>query len=451
MRTFTLFSIAVLMLAGCNRTEEDLLLEVHPEHIECMSEGGEFEIEVQGPQDWVTDNTADWIDISREQSSALVKISEAKGADRQNRIMFSSGSQRAYLYIRQSGAHIFSISTTEIKAGYKGGSWTVAVECHEPWTVSCESGWVVTDITEASSPQEVTVGIAESHEKEEREAGLRFSCNGTDLTVRIIQDPGPYIALEKETVETDGDGGSYNVLYISNTDVNVSTDADWIRLIGGLEGQKKVGFEVLRNISQAREGSIFVTSVVDPGYGKTITVKQGPKIDHPALSFEEGYSMDIRERTSFVLHPVFTDMSDLSLTWTSDHPEIASVSEDGTVTIHTGGTCTITANNRFHGVSATISLNIRLEAVSMKIMLDRQDMEENPLAVRFPGEILTVRPVLEPADAYAGDIICISSDPSVAATDGMTIKCLSPGSVIVSVESLYHGIRKSFSLLVLED
>lgn len=451
MRTLTLLITAVLILTGCDRTEENLLLEVHPGQIEFTSEGGEFEIEVQGPQDWVTDNTAEWIDIGKGNGTASIRVSRAKGADRHNRIMFRSGTQRSYLYVSQSGAHMFSISTTEIKSGYEGGSWAIAVECHEPWTVSCESGWVGTDITEASSPQEVTVDIAENREKEEREAELRFTCNGTELTVRITQDPAPYIALEKETVEADGDGGTFSVLYISNTEVEITSTESWIRLIGGQEGQKKVAFEVLRNTAEAREGSIILTSVADPGYVKTIAVRQGPKIGHPALGFEEGHSMDIRERTSFVLHPVFTDMTDLSLAWSSDHPQTASVSEDGTVTVHTGGTCTITASNRFHGVSTDILLNIRLGAVSMKIMLDRQDMEENPLAVRFPGEILTVRPVLDPADAYAGDIICLSSDSSVAAVEGMTIKCLAPGQATISVESLYHGIRKSFSLLVLED
>lgn len=451
MRTFTLFSIAALMLAACNRTEESLLLEVRPEQIECLSEGGEFEIEVKGPQDWVTDNTADWIDISKGQSSSLVKISEAKGADRQNRIMFRSGSQRDYLCIRQAGAHIFSISTTEINTDHKGGSFTVSVECHEPWTVSCDSEWITIDIDGASSPHDVTLDIAVSHEKESREAEVRFIRADETLSVMVTQGPGPYIALEKETVETDGDGGTFSVLYISNIDVVISTTGEWIRLIGGQEGKKKIAFEILRNTSVSREGSITITSAEDPEYGKALHIKQGPKIDHPALSFEEGFSMDIRERGTFVLHPVFTDMTDHSLTWTSDHPETASVSEGGTVTVHTSGTCTITARNQVHGVSASISLNIRLEAVSMRIMLDSQDMEATPLAVRFPGEKLTVKPILEPADAYTGDIICLSSDPSVAAVDGMTINCLAPGTATISVESLYHGIRKSFSLLILED
>lgn len=427
------------------------ILEINPEQIECPSEGGEFELSVQGPHDWVTDNTADWIDITKDDDSALVCVEPAKGADRQARVMFRSGSQSDYLHIRQAGAHIFSISTTEINTDHKGGSFTMSVECHEPWTVSCDSEWITTDIDGASSPHDVTLNIAVSHEKESREAEVRFIRADETLSVMVTQGAGPYIALEKEIVEADGDGGTFSVLYISNTDVEISTTDEWIRLIGGQEGKKKIAFEILRNTSISREGSITITSAEDPEYGKTLLIKQGPKIDHPALNFEEGFSMDIRERGTFVLHPVFTDMTDHSLTWTSDHPETASVSEGGTVTVHTSGTCTITARNQVHGVSASISLNIRLEAISMRIMLDSQDMEAVPLAVRFPGEKLTVKPILEPADAYTGDIICLSSDSSVAAVDGMTIKCLAPGTATISIESLYHGIRKSFSLLILED
>jgi hypothetical protein len=59
--------------------------------------------------------------------------------------------------------------------------------------------------------------------------------------------------------------------------------------------------------------------------------------------------------------------------------------------------------------------------------------------------------ITDPAEAYTGDLICISSDPDVARIEGMTIRCIKPGSADITVESLYHGIRKSFSMLILED
>ena len=439
------------MLAGCGRMDQKVPLAILPEQIECPSEGGEFEIKVEGPRDWVTDNTAQWIDIKKRDGLALVSIEPDKGADRERNIRFHSRNEEAFLKIIQSGAHTFSISETGIETDYKGGSHTITVECYEPWTATCDSGWIHMDICEASEPAEMTLSIDKNHNKDSRTASVCFTCGEMSLELHVTQSHGSYIALEKEVVEIDGDGGTMNVLYLSNTDVEIRTTDNWIRLIGGLEGQTKIAFEVTRNISEARTGHITLTSVIDPDYSKTLTVSQGPKIEHPALHFEEGYSMDISEKASFVLHPVFTDMSDHSLAWSSDHPDTASVSDDGTVTVHTGGTCTVTARNSFHDVSASIKLNIRLGAVSMKIMLDGQDMDANPVAVRFPGEKLTVIPSMDPADAYTGDIICISSDPETASVDGMTIRCLKPGSVTVSVESLYHGIRKTFSLLILED
>lgn len=451
MRIFPLLTIAMTLLAGCNRMDKDTRLEIRPEQLECTSEGGEFHITVSGPCDWVTDNTARWISIRKKDGYAIVTVDPDKGADRQRLVRFRSGGREACLSIIQTGDNVFTIDRTRIETDYKGGSYTVSVECHEPWEISCGSGWVSTDIDGASSPQDVRIEIESSTEKEERQTEILFMCADMKLVLQIYQGPGPYIALERETVGSDGDGGTFSVLYISNTDVQTHTEDDWIRLIGGLDGQNKVAFEVLRNTSGAREGKIVLTSVIAPEYGKTITVQQGPKIDHPALHFEEGHSMEISERTSFVLHPVFTDMTDHSLTWSSDHPDMASISEDGTVTVHTGGTCTITATNVFHDVSASISLHIRLKATDMKISLDGQEMETNPLAVRFSGEELTLTPVMVPEDAYTGDIVCISSDPSVASVSGMTIRCMAPGSATISVESQYHGIRKSFSLLILEE
>lgn len=451
MRTVLLLAIAALMLAGCDRMDQKVPLAILPEQIECPSEGGEFEIKVEGPWDWVTDNTAQWIDIRKRDGYALVSIEPDKGADRERNIRFHSGNEEVFLKIIQSGAYVFSISETGIETDYKGGSHTITVECYEPWTASCDSGWIHMDIGEGNEPSEMTISIDRNYNKESRTASVWFKCGTMSIELSVTQGPGPYIALEKETVEIDGDGGTMNVLYLSNTDVEICTEDSWIRLIGGLEGQKKVAFEVLRNLSEERNGNIVIKSTADPECYKILTVIQGSKIDHPAMHFEEGYSMEISENESFILHPVFTDMTNLSLSWTSSNPEIASVSDNGTVTIHTSGTCTITASNHFHDVSASISLNIRLGAVSMRIMLDSQDMEANPLAVRFPGEKLKVIPVIEPANAYIGDIVCISSDPAVASVDGMTINCLTPGTANISVESLYHGIRKSFSILILED
>ena len=451
MRIITAIIIALLITAGCDHAPQNLQLEVLPETIQAPMEGGEYQVAVSGPADWVTDNTSAWISISKSSGSASVTVRENPGADRQAVITFTSGRSSASLTVIQEHSDIFEISRDAIHAGYKGGEFPVEVKCHEPWTIGTCPDWITADIGSGDSPQIITLSVKQSYEQKGRSGKIEFICSNRVLGIEAAQDPSPYIAVEKDEVTFDGDGGNMQVLYISNTDVMIDTENEWIRLIETGKEEKIIYFEVMRNTGSRREGAITITSTADSEYSKTITVRQGEKIDHPEIRFEEGYSMDLSERKTFTLHPIFTDMSDRSLRWTSDSESVASVDQEGNVTVHTGGICNIAARNAAHGVSATIQLNIRILATSMNIALDSQDMQQNPTAVRYLGEVLTIGVTMSPDDAYTGDIVCISSDSEVAGIEGIRVRCISPGTATISVESLYHGLRKSFTLIILED
>lgn len=451
MRTTILFLISIILAAGCVRTADTSSLEVDPVYIICGNEGGEYEIHVTGPSGWVTDNTADWISVKKNGGDAIVTIDRNDGEARERTLNFTCNTAQASLKINQESSDIFSIDASSLHCSHKGGSFQIHVECYDDWTVSSGNQWISLSTSGGNAPLSVAVTIEKNEGKDGRSGQIEFHRGHDSHTVSVTQEQSPYIALEKDLVETDGDGGTFRIMYISNTEVSITSEDKWIRLIDSGSDEKVIAFEVLRNISDERRGSIKVTSLTDPMFGKELTVVQGKKVDHPSIVFEEGYAMDVSERGTFRLNPVFTDMTDTSLEWSSDSPDIASIDQNGNVTVHTGGECRITAWNRFHDVKAEMDLNIRLSAISMTIMLGSQDMEESPVAVRYPGERMTVTVNLVPEDAYFGDLVCISSDPAVAKAEDMTVTCISPGSVTISVESLYHGMRKSFSLIVLED
>lgn len=451
MRTTILFLISIILAAGCVRTADTSSLEVDPVCIICGNEGGEYEIHVTGPAGWATDNTADWISVKKHGRDAIVTIDRNDGEARERTLTFTYDVVQTTLSVFQESSDIFSISTSSLNCSHKGGSFDIQVECYDEWTVSSGNQWITLGTSGGNTPLSVSVTIENNPDRTARSGEIEFRRGNDSHIVSVAQDPSPYIALEKDLVETDGDGGTFRIMYISNTDVSVTTEDEWIRIITSGSDEKEIAFEVLRNMADERRGSIKVTSLTDTGYYKELTVVQGKKVDHPSIVFEEGYSMEVSERGTFRLHPVFTDMTDTSLEWSSDSPEIASINQNGNVTVHTGGECRITAWNRFHDVSAEIDLNIRISAISMAIMMGIQNMEESPVAVRYPGERMTVTVRLVPEDAYSGDLVCISSDPAVAKAEDMTVTCLSPGSATISVESLYHGMRKSFSLIVLED
>lgn len=441
----------VLILSGCERAPRYSRLEASPSAIHASDEGGEFLVEVTGPSDWTSDNTSGWISIRKKDGNALITIKKNTGAEREREISFSSYPLSTSIFVSQDRSDIFTATPASLAFSYKGGSGQIEVECYSRWSAETDCDWISLETTEGDSPAFVQITVQQSFERYARTAAIRFVSTEGTRTVTLTQAPSPYIEVERNTIETDGDGGQFKVLYISNTDVTKMVDVPWIRLIDTGTDSREITFEVMRNHGERRTGTITVSSVADSDYFKTITINQGGKIDHPALSFEEGSHLDIARKETFILHPVFTDMKDTSLFWESDRPDIATADQSGNITVHTGGTCTISAANAFHGITATITLNIRIAATSMRLVLDGQDMDQNPTAVRFRGEALTVTALMDPEDAYTGDLVCITSDSGIAGTEGMQINCLSPGKATISVESLYHGLRKSFELIILED
>lgn len=440
-----------LTLSGCEMTPQVHRLEVSPNSIHVPADGGEFAIEVTGPSDWTTDNTANWISIRKTGSSAMVSIKKNTGAERHRDIELVSYPFKDRLSIIQDMSEVFSANPSSLDFPYKGGNAAIEIECFSPWTAESDCEWITLDLAKGDSPASIAVTAAESSDRYARTGTIIFTNGKRTIDIKVTQSAIPYIEVEKSVVETDGDGGQMQLLYISNTDVTITTEDQWIRLIDTGNEDKVVAFEISRNLGDRRTGSIRITSVSDSDFYKVITIVQGKKIDHPSLSFEEGSSLEISHKGTFMLHPVFTDMTDTVLVWESDNPSIASAGQDGQVTVHTGGACTITAVNMHHGLTASIALNIRIMAEDMLLFLDNQDMQQNPMAVRFPGETLTVRATFKPEDAYAGDLVCLSSDPSIVHIDGMKISCISPGKTTITVESLYHGLTKSFELVILED
>lgn len=443
--------IIISMLCGCQHRLPSVRLELSESVIDCSNEGGEFKVGISGRSDWTTDNTADWISIRRSVDGATVIIERNHGGERSRTVSFKvDGSKSASLEIKQAHSDEFSIDKDEISIGYKGGTITVDITCHDVWEASSDSDWISIDRYDGKGPYQLAVEVGHNHTKETRTGKITVSNKKKTLTINILQALSPIIEVESEEATFDGDGGQKDILFMSNTDVDIICDEPWIRLIDHGSNIRKVSFEVLRNLGESRTGKIRLESASDREIFKEITVVQGPKIDHPALSFAEGTSLTLTTKDPVRIHPIFTDMTENSLHWKSENPEIAEVDQEGYVSIHLGGTCVISAINDFHGLEASITLKIMPKAESMVMMFGSQNMKEVPIAIRFPGEKGKLSVIMYPEDSYAEDIVYFSSDPAVGEIIGQTLYCRSEGIATIYAEALYQGIRESFTLMVRE-
>lgn len=451
MRKAHAYLLATLIsVTSCIKPDDTGTISLSSTEISCPAEGGEYLISIEGRPDWTTDNTAEWIDVSKEKGGAVFTIGRNTGGARERTVGFRvDGEKLAEIFIIQDNSDTFMLSSYYENVGYKGGSIEVRVTCFEKWEAIPDSEWIIPDTTEGDAPYDMTLTIGHTTEITERTGVVTFRCGEKTLELKITQAPSLFLEIEKDIVEFDGDGGYDSVLYMSNADVMITCTDSWIRLINTDSSIKKVSFEVLRNLSEAREGHIIV-SINEGDIFKDLTVTQGPKIDHPALGIAEGYEMEVASTESFTLHSTFTDMSDFEVRWSSSDTDIASVDASGTVTPRKSGECVITAQNPFHSLQAQIKLKIRLKAGSMIVMLGNQNMSESSIAVRFPGEKMKMTAVFDNEDAYSEDVIYFCSDPSVASVTGDMLTCISPGTATIMAESSYQNLSASFTLIVLD-
>ena len=453
-------TLGIFLLAGCRHKddpqEDDItpipqeILEISPKEINCAYSGGEFFIEIASSGNWAMEDTLSWVEVSKiDTENAKLVVAQNTVQEREGTISFMLGDLCEELTITQTASSSFTIDCSSKHFSHEGGAFTVKVKSYTPYDIETNNDWISTDIKSGSAPQDIKVNIKEHEGRTDRNGTLSFIKGDDTLSIMISQDAAPFIELSTESVSTDGDGGTFDILFMSNTTVDITCSHEWIRLIQ-VGTNNKVSFEVLRNMSEAREGNIIISATKHKETSKSLIIKQGEKIPHPAITFSEGSFMSITEDTGFTLHPIFEDMTDTELSWSSSAPDIAGVSETGHVTIHRTGSCIIKAVNRHHNIEASITLDIKLKAQGISIMFGNQDMVKVPLSSRFVSEQITLIIGLTPSYAYSDDIIYFSSNPEVAEFRNNVLHCISPGKSEIYVESAFNDIHYKFTVFVLD-
>ncbi len=345
-----------------------------------------------------------------------------------------------------------SVSPEIISCSYQGGTYQVAINCNGKWEIDCPGERITCDRTSGRLSSTINFKIEKNLLPQQWQGMATVICEDIAQEIQFIQAGSPTIRTEKNHFEISGDDCILETLYISDIETECISECDWIRIIETGSAFKKVAFEVYRNNSDTpRTGIVTIRAKKDHDINAQISVNQGKRIPHPELKLEEGSQLLIDSTTPFSLHPIFIDMTDTDLTWSSDNPETVSVDSKGSCSVNGNGSCIITASNAHHGVQTRITIQVRIRATSMNVLFDGQNMESSPTAVRYPGENVRIITSMTPAEAYTDDMIYISSDTSVATITGNIINCVSPGKTNIFVESVYQGIRKSYTLIILED
>ncbi len=127
-----------------------------------------------------------------------------------------------------------------------------------------------------------------------------------------------------------------------------------------------------------------------------------------------------------------------TLTWSSNNPEVVTVSEDGIVTAVSAGAATITAEDTFLGLSATYAVYV----VELSITAETHIIETEHTLTLHAG-------VTPEGSSLTPDVSWVSSDPSLATVVGGVVTAGTEGGfATITAEDKVSGLSSSYDIEV---
>lgn len=223
-------------------------LTVRPEEIECGSQGGAFDVEVQANVDWQLSVLPSWITASATSGSndghvvlTVAPITDEIAGGREATLSFTGEDLVASLHVKQSEAGVtfgFSIAPIELGIGYQGGTETLILTTTLAWTATTEADWITIAPATGNGDAEVTINVAENPEHENREANIRFDYTFPDASsgntfVKVRQEAAPVqhiLTVSPHEIHFGMEGGTAEINVECDTKWGIETQTSWIAL-----------------------------------------------------------------------------------------------------------------------------------------------------------------------------------------------------------------------------
>jgi len=156
------------------------------------------------------------------------------------------------------------------------------------------------------------------------------------------------------------------------------------------------------------EATITVTTA-DGGYTATCTVTVDTPVTGVTLS-QTSAKLQFGETLALTATVAPANATNKSVTWSSSHPAVATVDENGVVTAKTtAGTATITATTAVGAKTATCAITVGVPVTGVSL-------SQTYAKLQF-GETLTLTATVAPANATNKSVTWSSSHPAVATVD----------------------------------
>ena len=170
---------------------------------------------------------------------------------------------------------------------------------------------------------------------------------------------------------------------------------------------------------------------------KPVVPVSGISLDFPSATVAVGSTVTL----TATVEPA--NATDKTVTWSSSNSAVASVA-GGVVTAVAVGTATITA--KAGQFTATCEITVIADAVAVTgVTLDK-----NELTVK-PGESVTLVATVNPTNASNKAVKWYTTDPEIATVSAGVVEGVTPGEVVVTVETVDGGFKATCVVTVSKD
>ncbi len=190
-----------------------------------------------------------------------------------------------------------------------------------------------------------------------------------------------------------------------------------------------------------REGTATVTcTTVDGGFTDTCKVSvvisaQNITLNRTEVKVEAGYNYQL---TATVTPESTTNKA---VTWSSSDETVATVNQNGLVTILAGGTCVITATTVSGGISAHCTFTVIQNPSGIEVDSNVRNM--------YVGQVVTLTATVLPLTATTREVAWTSSNDKIASVNAKgVVTALSRGTAIITAKTKVGGYTATCAVTV---
>ena len=464
MKKHILFSLAVVFLSviGCSKPDNGGKDNPQPpapsqEQITIPStvdvtpvvppEGGDAKITFTAASAWtasVISTKADsWVDVNPKSGNpgpAEIKITTTPNdtyVERNATIQIKCGSKTKDIVLTQKQVDNITVTADKVELGAEGGTFTIELKSNIDFSYEIDGDWIKYVSTKAYSDKSLTFSAEPNDGVQKREGNITVKGGGFSEKIKVYQSgEEPTLVISQNEYELEAEGGSIVVEVSSNVSVimTIPDSAGWIT-----ENETKsvststFHLDVVANETYEARSAEITFSNEESGLSEKITINQNGKtfvhvtsvtLDKNELTLTED------EKATLVATVAPEDVTDKSVEWSSDKPEVASVDENGEVTAKSAGTATITVTTKDGGKTATCIVTVASKFRPVTSVTLNQTS-----ASLKAGETVTLTATVNPDDATDKTVTWTTSDATIATVDNGVVTAKKVGTATITAKA----------------